>query len=81
MRVRPPFLGGQAGFTLVEMLVALSIFAAIAAMGVTLLRSSIDTQDAVQGRLKTMGGHQSPSRGDGERSGAGVAAPDAWSGG
>ncbi|HEY0598213.1 type II secretion system minor pseudopilin GspJ [Sphingopyxis sp.] len=44
------------GFTLVEMLVALSIFAAIAAMGVGLLRSSVDTQDAVQGRLKAMGG-------------------------
>ena len=47
---------GQRGFTLVEMLVALSIFAAIAAMGVGLLRSSVDTQDAVQGRLKAMGG-------------------------
>lgn len=44
------------GFTLVEMLVALSIFAVIAAMGVGLLRSSIDTQDAVQTRLKSMGG-------------------------
>ncbi|WP_247594636.1 type II secretion system minor pseudopilin GspJ [Sphingopyxis sp. PAMC25046] len=44
------------GFTLVEMLVALSIFAAIAAMGVALLRSSVDTQDAVQERLKAMGG-------------------------
>ncbi|MDK2762207.1 MAG: type II secretion system minor pseudopilin GspJ [Sphingopyxis sp.] len=44
------------GFTLVEMLVALSIFAAIAAMGVGLLRSSVDTQDAVQEKLKAMGG-------------------------
>src|SRR3546814_13454258 len=39
---------GGNGFTLVEMLIALSIFAAIAAMGVSLLRSSVDTQDAVQ---------------------------------
>lgn len=46
----------ERGFTLVEMLVALSIFAAIAAMGVALLRSSVDTQDAVQGRLQAMGG-------------------------
>lgn len=47
---------GQRGFTLVEMLVALSIFAVIAAMGVSLLRSSVDTQDAVQTRLKGMSG-------------------------
>lgn len=46
----------ERGFTLVEMLVALSLFAAIAAIGVGLLRSSIDTQDAVQNRLKAMGG-------------------------
>lgn len=46
----------QRGFTLVEMLVALSLFAMIAAIGVGLLRSSIDTQDAVQARLKVMGG-------------------------
>lgn len=44
------------GFTLVEMLIALSLFAAIAAMGVGLLRSSVDTQDAVQERLKAMSG-------------------------
>ena len=47
---------GERGFTLVEMLVALSLFAAIAAIGVGLLRSSVDTQDAVQDRLKAMGG-------------------------
>ena len=46
----------ERGFTLVEMLVALSLFAAIAAIGVGLLRSSVDTQDAVQDRLKAMGG-------------------------
>lgn len=47
---------GERGFTLVEMLVALSIFAVIAAMGVSLLRSSVDTQDAVQARLQGMSG-------------------------
>ena len=46
----------ERGFTLIEMLVALSLFAAIAAIGVGLLRSSVDTQDAVQTRLKAMGG-------------------------
>jgi general secretion pathway protein J len=46
----------ERGFTLVEMLVALSIFAVIAAMGVSLLRSSVDTQDAVQARLQGMSG-------------------------
>lgn len=47
---------GQRGFTLVEMMISLTIFAAISAMAVTLLRSSVDTQDAVQARLQSMGG-------------------------
>jgi general secretion pathway protein J len=46
----------EAGFTLVEMLVALALFAAVAAMGVAMLRSSVDTQDAVHGRLAAMSG-------------------------
>ena len=41
----------QSGFTLVEMLVALTIFALLAAAGVGLLRSSVDTQAAVERRL------------------------------
>jgi general secretion pathway protein J len=45
----------ERGFTLVEMLVALSIFAVIASIGVGLLRASIGTQDAVQDRLSVMG--------------------------
>jgi general secretion pathway protein J len=48
--------GGEAGFTLVEMLVSLALFAAVAAMGVAMLRSSVDTQGAVQGRLAAMSG-------------------------
>lgn len=39
------------GFTLVEMLVALAIFALVSAAGVMLLRSSVDTQIAVSERL------------------------------
>jgi general secretion pathway protein J len=41
----------EAGFTLVEMLVALTIFALLAAAGVGLLRSSVDTQTVVGQRL------------------------------
>lgn len=45
----------QAGFTLVEMLVALTIFALLAAAGVGILRSSVDTQSAVDRRLGEVG--------------------------
>lgn len=46
----------DSGFTLVELLVALTIFALISAAGVTLLRASIDTQTAVSKRLGEGGG-------------------------
>ena len=39
------------GFTLVEMMVALAIFAIVASAGVLLLRTSVDTQQAAAGRL------------------------------
>lgn len=45
----------ESGFTLVEMLVALSIFALLSAAGVTMLRSSVDTQAAVDERLTELG--------------------------
>lgn len=44
----------EAGFTLVEMLVALSIFALLSAAGVGLLRSSVDTQAAVDTKLSDL---------------------------
>lgn len=44
-----------AGFTLVEMLVALVVFAIIAAAGVALLRNSVDMQAAVERRLADVG--------------------------
>ena len=43
------------GFTLVEMLVALGIFALLAGAGVGLLRSSLDVQSSVDTRLTAMG--------------------------
>lgn len=49
MKVPPP---SEAGFTLVELLVALAIFAMISVAGVTLLRSGSDTQIAVKNRLE-----------------------------
>ena len=44
----------ETGFTLVEMMVALAIFALISVAGVTLLRSGSDTQIAVKNRLEDM---------------------------
>ena len=41
----------EAGFTLVEMLVAMLIFAMLAVAGVGLLRASVDTQAAIDNRL------------------------------
>ena len=45
----------QSGFTLVEMLVALAVFALLSAAGVGILRSSVDTQAAVDARLTELG--------------------------
>ena len=47
----PPRRSAENGFTLVELMVALAIFAMVSAAGVMLLRSSIDTQTAVAKRL------------------------------
>jgi len=44
------------GFTLVEMLVALGIFALLAAAGVGVLRSSVDVQGTVDTRITAIGG-------------------------
>lgn len=44
----------EAGFTLVELLVALAIFALISVAGVMLLRSGSDTQLTVKGRLEDL---------------------------
>lgn len=52
MSLRAP---SESGFTLVEMLVAMTIFALLAAAGVGILRSSVDTQSAVDRRLAEVG--------------------------
>ena len=54
MTVRVP-TESDAGFTLVEMLVALTIFSLLAAAGVGILRASVDTQAAVEARLADVG--------------------------
>lgn len=53
-RVRP-VAPVESGFTLVEMLVAMTIFAILAAAGVAILRASVDTQAAVDRRLGEIG--------------------------
>ena len=50
-----PPRSSEAGFTLVELLVALAIFSLISVAGVTLLRSGSDTQIAVKARLEQQG--------------------------
>ena len=48
-------LPAPTGFTLVEMLVALLIFAILAGAGVALLRASVDTQEVVNKALADLG--------------------------
>ncbi len=48
----------ESGFTLVEMLVAMVIFAMIAVAGVGLLRASVDTQSAIDNRLSGLNGQE-----------------------
>jgi general secretion pathway protein J len=48
----------QQGFTLIELMVAVMIFAMIATTGVLLLRGSVDSQNAVRGHLDSLGSLQ-----------------------
>ncbi len=52
-----PQLAQENGFTLVEMLVALAIFAMISVAGVGLLQSASNTQIAVKDRLEVLSGN------------------------
>lgn len=52
----PSLRSAEHGFSLVEMIVALSIFAIVSTAGVMLLRSSIDTQMAVSHQLTDASG-------------------------
>ena len=51
-RAAPP---GDAGFTLVEMLVALALFAAIGLAGFTVLDTVVRVRGGTEGRLERLG--------------------------
>ena len=51
MTPSPPRAGSEAGFTLVEMLVALALFALVGLASFALLETVIRTRDRTEGRL------------------------------
>lgn len=53
--MKPRVSSSETGFTLIEMLIALSIFALLAAAGTGLLRASVDTQAAADRKLSAIG--------------------------